>query len=88
MKKGFKGLVYVCIVIACFAFFFGGGIEGQVANDCIKQYELAVRSGDKMSAYTQASLVTAAFLQADDEENYFKWKAIEKDWAKKVGLSY
>jgi len=61
-------------------------IELQVAEDTEKQYVIAKRSGDAMDAYVQASLVAAAYLQAKDETNYQKWKAIEKSEARNVGL--
>ena len=41
-----------------------------------------------MDAYVAAGMVSAAFLQAKDEENYKKWKAIEKDEAKRAGVSF
>ena len=39
-----------------------------------------------MQTYVQASLVAAAYLQAKDEVNYNKWKAIEKAEAKNAGM--
>ena len=79
------------------SYFFDGGpesqaktemnkIENQVAEDAIRQYEIAKRSGSAMDAYVQAGMVAAAFLQAEDEANYKKWKEIEKEEAKNVGL--
>jgi len=35
----------------------------------------------------QAGMVSAAYLQANDEPNYQKWKAIEKTDCKTAGLS-
>ena len=78
-------------------YFFGGGLENhaqnqltkietQVAEDAIKQYHIAKNNGSSMDAYIQAGLVTAAYLQANDEENYKKWKVIENQEAKNVGL--
>jgi hypothetical protein len=61
-------------------------IELQVANDAIKQYEIAKRNGSDMDAYVQAGMVSVAFLQANDEGNYKKWKKIETEAGKKVGL--
>lgn len=76
---------------------FGGGIEhqakndmqeieNQVALDAEKQYEIAKNGGDKVQTYVQASLVASAYLQANDEVNYNKWKAIEKQEAKNAGV--
>ena len=61
-------------------------VENQVANDAVKQYEIAKKNGSAMDAYVQASMVAAAFLQAKDEENYKKWKEIEKKEAKLAGV--
>jgi hypothetical protein len=41
-----------------------------------------------MDAYVQAGLVAAAYLQANDADNYKKWKEVEKTLAKKVGLDF
>jgi hypothetical protein len=61
-------------------------IEKQVAQDVVKQYEIAKRGGDKMDKCVHAGLVAAAFLQAKDEANYSKWKAIEKSDCAAVGM--
>ena len=61
-------------------------INSQVAEDAVRQYEIA-KKGDAMDAYTQASFVWAAYLQAKDQENYKKWKEIEKKEAKAAGIS-
>lgn len=90
----------VVIVIVLLGIFFGSGqkaqdayvqqqmtnIENQVAEDAVKQYEIAKRQGDKIQIYTQASLVAAAYLQAKDEPNYIKWKEIEKKAAADAGM--
>tara|TARA_R110001583_G_C5574165_1_gene402341 strand:- start:772 stop:1065 length:294 start_codon:yes stop_codon:yes gene_type:complete len=97
MKKTFKIIAGVIIGLMLISYFFGGGLEEQAANDlqkienqvaadAVKQYEIAKRNGSAMDAYVQASMVTAAYLQANDEENYKKWKKIEKEEGKKVGL--
>jgi hypothetical protein len=98
-KKGgaLKAIVSIAILIAVVWFFFGGGLENQaakqmdeihnqVADDAIKQYEIVKKNGNEIECYTQASLVAAAFLQAQDEANYNKWKEIEKTHAKAAGL--
>jgi len=61
-------------------------INNQVALDAEAQYKIAKASGDPIDAYSAASYVAAAYLQAKDSVNYAKWKAIEKEEAKAVGL--
>lgn len=53
-------------------------IKNQVVEDCLKQYEIAKRSGTARDAYVHAGLVAAAYLQAHDEVNYKVWKEIER----------
>ncbi|MGB5819839.1 MAG: hypothetical protein WBG90_10175 [Saonia sp.] len=97
MKNGIKFIIAVIFLITITGYFFGGGLENQVENemnkievkvaeDAIKQYEIAKRNGYAIDAYVQAGLVAASFLQADDEENYRKWKQIEEQEEKNVGL--
>jgi len=61
-------------------------IEKQVAQDSVASYNLSVKGGDKMEICTQASMVSASFLQAKDEKNYLKWKDIEKNDCANAGL--
>jgi len=61
-------------------------IQNQVADDAVKQYEIAKRQGDKTQIWVQAQLVSAAYLQAKDEANYQKWKAVEKQAGKDAGM--
>lgn len=74
--------------------FYGGynflthGIKNSVASDAVKQYEIAKQQGDKNQICLEASMVSAAYLQAQDQENYNKWKAIEKNDCKNAGLNY
>ena len=92
-----KTVISIIVFIGIIWYFFGGGldkqaansmkkIENQVAMDAEKQYEMAKRGGDKMQTYVQATMVAAAYLQAKDEVNYQKWKAIEKQEAKNAGM--
>lgn len=85
------------IAMAFIGYMISGGIDDQVqrdldnisssvARDAEKQYEIAVKNGEHMDAYLQAGLVAAAYLQAKDEGNYKKWKKIEKEAGKKVGI--
>ena len=97
MKKAVKIILIVIGAIVFISFFFGGGLEeqaqkdinnisSQVARDAEKQYEIAKNNGEDMDAYVQAGMVSAAYLQANDEANYKKWKEIEKAAGKKIGL--
>lgn len=96
MKKTLKIIVGVIVLGIALSFVFGGAeqiannelqkIENQVVADAVKQYKIAKENGSAMDAYVQAGIVAAAFLQAKDEENYKKWKKVEKEEAKKVGL--
>jgi hypothetical protein len=97
MKKAIKFIFGIIITIVIIGYLFGGGIEKQAQNeinkiehqvalDAEKQYSIAKRNGTDMDAYVQASLVAAAYLQANDEVNYKKWKEVETQLAKKIGL--
>lgn len=70
-------------------YFFGGGLQShvaaelqdihsQVANDAVKQYEMARRIGTPIDICVQAGLVSASYLQAGDELNYQHWKRTER----------
>jgi predicted ferric reductase len=94
----FKAIVSVVIFVLLMYYLFGGGMDSQVENDmqkienkvaidAEKQYEIAKNGGDKMQTYIQASLVATAYLQAKDEVNYNKWKAIEKEEARNAGVA-
>jgi len=63
-------------------------IENQVAEDAVKQYNIAKEQGDKMQICVQAGFASAAFLQAKDKENYNKWKAIEKSDCEAAGVPH
>lgn len=93
-----KGIIGIVVFVILIWFFFGGGleqqaaeqmqtIENQVAEDAVKQYEIAKNSGNAIDAYVHAGIVAAAYLQAQDEPNYKKWKDIEKEEAKNAGMS-
>ena len=92
-----KTIFSVIIFIGILWYFFGGGlekhatnemqkIENQVALDAEQQYEIAKNGGDQMQTYVQAGIVAGSYLQAKDEANYNKWKAIEKEEGKKAGM--
>ncbi len=99
MEKNIKGIIGLVVLVGLIWYFFGGGldnqvksdmqeIENQVAADAVEQYEIAKKNGTAMDAYVAAEMVKAAYLQAKDEENYKKWKAIEKGEAKRAGVPY
>ena len=50
----------------------------RVAKDAEDQYGIASRQRDQVQICVQAAFVSAAHLQAKDEEKYRRWKAIEK----------
>jgi hypothetical protein len=88
------GLVLAGIVIWWLA---GGGfdnqvaydlakVEDQVASDAVSQYNIAKQQGDSMQICIQASLVSAAYLQAKDETNYQTWKKTEAEDCKRAGV--
>jgi hypothetical protein len=63
-----------------------GRIEQKVAADSVAQYEIAKRGGTAIDVCVHAGFVSAAFLQAKDETNYQKWKAIEKTDCDRAGV--
>tara|TARA_R110000772_G_scaffold267264_1_gene390858 strand:+ start:1708 stop:2085 length:378 start_codon:yes stop_codon:yes gene_type:complete len=90
-------IISVVFFIGFIWFLFGGGIEkqaakdlgriqDQVAADSVKQYNIAKRQGDAIQICVQAGMVTAAYLQANDESNYRNWKSIEKSDCANAGL--
>lgn len=92
-----KGVLSLLVLGAGAWFLFGGGleqqagtsmdrIEDQVAEDSVRQYNLSKQAGDVIEICVQAGLVSAAYLQAEDQPNYLKWKEIEKADCKRAGL--
>ena len=86
---GAQALISLAIVAGGLWFFFGGGLEkqaakdlkqiqSQVAEDAKKQYYIALQQGDPVQVCVQAGLVAAAYLQANDEHNYQRWKDTEQ----------
>ncbi len=75
-----QAIIGVVIFLAAMWYFFGyQGIEKQVANDAVKEYNMAVRSGSSTDICVHAGLVSAAYSLAHDEVNYKKWKKIERN---------
>ena len=80
-------------VLFFLSFILGGGavtgvdsIEDQVANDAVKEYEIAARQGDPINKCVYAEMVAAAYLQAQDEHNYNKWMKIKNSDCAAAGL--
>ena len=78
-------------------FFFGGGMDAytdksisninrRVLLDEIEKYNIAARSGNAMQCCIQAMTVSAAHLQAKDEDGYKNWELRKKADCKKAGL--
>lgn len=62
------------------------GVYDQVCKDAVNEFLIAARQGDKMQMYAQAGFCCAAFLQVQDEANYRKWKAIEREIGRQIGM--
>lgn len=89
------GTALFILIVALF--FFGGGlekqtakdldkIETQVADDAVRQYNIAKQNGGNMDACIQAGIVSGAFLQAKNQDRYQFWKQIEKTDCIKAGV--
>lgn len=77
----------VIVFLGLLWFFFGyKGVEKSVAQDAIKEYELARKGGDKVEICARASFVVVAFSQAHDEQNYLEWKEIERKDCEDAGM--
>lgn len=92
-----KAIIGLAVAIGIIWYLFGGGLEkqagtdlqviqNQVADDSVKQYQIAKRNGSPIDACVQAGLVTAAYLQAKDEPNYQRWKEVEKADCERAGV--
>ncbi|OGG58283.1 hypothetical protein A2853_00730 [Candidatus Kaiserbacteria bacterium RIFCSPHIGHO2_01_FULL_55_17] len=63
-------------------------IYNQVAEDTVAQYQIARKGGDPVQICVQAGLVTAAYLQAQDESNYLEWQEIKNADCARAGIPY
>ena len=63
-------------------------IHRQVINDSIQQLNIAIKGGDPIDICVYAGLVSAAYLQAKDEEGYIKAKELENKACENAGISY
>lgn len=52
-------------------------IHAKVAQDAVREFEIAEKHGTAIDRCVQAGAVTAAFLQAKNETAYADWKRIE-----------
>ena len=59
----------------------------RVADKYLRQYEMAKVQGDKAQICAQAGLVSAAFLNAQDKEQYNRWKSIEIQKCEDAGIT-
>jgi len=93
-----SGLFALGLLIGAAWFFLDGGwdnltqgtlsgIQDQVARDSLAQYDIATAQGDKMQICVQAGLVAAAYLQAQDSQNYNIWKGREQLDCAAAGIS-
>ncbi len=86
----FRGIKFFSLITASLTIFgcdaTTDNINQQVANDSVAQYNLSVKGGDPIEICVQAGTVVAAYNQAQDEENYLKWKGVQKSACKKAGL--
>lgn len=96
-EKNSQAIWGIVVALGVAWFLFGGGLEqqtakemdkinDQVSSDMVKQYEIAKSHGDKMQICVQAGIVSASFLQAQDDANYKKWKSIEDADCRRAGL--
>jgi len=61
-------------------------IARQVAKDAVQQWVVAKKAGSKMDACVQAGLVSAALIQAKQEEVLREWKKIERADCARAGM--
>lgn len=100
IKKKHPILYSICVVALFGAIYYGvtsfvnnqardegKTIMNQVADDAVKQYDIAKQGGDKSQICVQAGLVVAGYLQAQDSANYQKWQQIKSADCAAAGLS-
>lgn len=61
-------------------------IYDQVISDALKQYDIVKRNGGPIDICVHAGLVSAAYIQAQQESKYREWKTIEDSDCKAAGL--
>ena len=77
-SKIFSSIISGILLVVGAWYFFGGGVEAEVANDEIEQYEMCMRNNDYIGASVHAGVASAAYLEAGDEENYKKWNDLSE----------
>ena len=85
-KKAFWGFVFLIALGWAAWFFVSGDVESGVAYDAIEQYKIAKHTGAAMDACVHAGIVREAFLKAEDETNYKKWKIAERTDCRIAGM--
>jgi hypothetical protein len=83
MFKALGFLTFACLVAVGVAAVDAGQV---VADRSVEGYKLAVQGGDKIEICARAGIVVAAFNQANDRDNYLKWKEIERQDCKMLHL--
>jgi|GEM_PF-1412803 len=82
--KTISTIISIILIVIGIWYFYGGGVERSVASDEIKQYEMCIRNNDYIGASVHAGVVSAAFQQAGDEENYRKWNTLHDEAMQKA----
>lgn len=72
------GLLLVALNAGCSGEQAVQDIQQKVAADTVKQYAMVERHGTDTEKCVHAGIVAASFLQAQDEQNYERWKMKEK----------
>jgi len=82
--KTISMIISIIVIVISIWYFYGGGVEREVASDEIKQYEMCMRNNDYINASVHAGIVSAAYQQAGDEGNYRKWNTLSDEAMEKV----
>ena len=85
-SRTIRGIILLIVLGGLAWYFFGGGIEDQVAKDAVKQYEISKKNGTAADICEHAGLVTAAYLQAKNEEKYRTAKSQEEQDCAAAGV--
>lgn len=87
------GLIVLCVCVVVVACYFDSCAETitgreldsdfdqyyiERAEDCVKKYHIAGRSGYHNDAEDEARMAANYYLDAGDEANYRKWKRLEE----------
>jgi len=58
----------------------------KVAMEQERKYEIVLKSGSTVDKCMHAGAIAEAWLQAENEEHYEKWKKTQKSWCRKAGI--